>query len=45
MFELLQKDLDAKCAMGRDDTASESAGHFGPLGGHIWAFKGSKGGN
>ena len=44
MCELLQKDLDAKCAMGRDDTAGESAGRFGPLGGQFWAFQGSKGG-
>ena len=44
MCELLQKDWDAKCAMGRDDTAGESAGRFGPLGGQFWAFQGSKGG-
>ena len=44
MCELLQKDLDAKCAMGRDDTAGESAGRFGPLEGQFWAFQGSKGG-
>ena len=33
MCELLQKDWDAKCAMGRDDTSGESAGRFGLLGG------------
>ena len=44
MCELLQKDWDAKCAMGRDDTAGESAGRFGPLRGQFWAFQGSKGG-
>ena len=44
MCELLQKDWDAKCAMGRDDTAGESTGRFGPLGGQFWAFQGSKGG-
>ena len=44
MCESLQKNWDAKCAMGRDDTAGESAGRFGPLGGQFWAFQGSKGG-
>ena len=44
LCDLLQKDWDAKCAMGRDDTAGESAGHFGPLGGDFGAFQGSKGG-
>ena len=44
MCELLQKDWDAMCEMGRDDTAGEFAGRFGPLGGQFWAFQGSKGG-
>ena len=44
MCNLLQKNWDAKCAMGCDDTIGESGGHFGPLGGQFWAFQGSKGG-
>ena len=44
MCDLLQESWDAKCAMGRDDTICESAGCFGPLGGQVWVFQGSKGG-